>query len=134
LLYQAQGVHVEPMLDALAARDADDIDRRARHVLAGWGDAHKRPLMRATRSQAGHNLVPFCDHVFNRELQIRESRQVHADGLFGSLAVSWQTRRERVIDLIGGDEFIDGSQILLVELFFVLEERDRYLLFFLILL
>jgi hypothetical protein len=62
----------------------------------------------------GDHLVPFRDHVLNREVQIRESRQGHADGLFGSLGTYWQTRRQRVIDVVGGEEFIDGSQLFLV--------------------
>jgi len=39
--------------------------------------------------------------------------------LFGSLGIDWETRRECVIDVIGGEEVIDGGQILLVEHFLV---------------
>src|SRR5207247_9146765 len=84
-LQQAQGVHFEPMLDALAAREAVDIDCRDRRSLAGRGDVHKRTLLCATTGQAGHNLVPFSDEVLNREVQIRESRQIHVASLFDSL-------------------------------------------------
>src|SRR5262249_13091266 len=115
LLQQAQGVHLEPMLDALATRDADDVDDRARRLLAGWGDAHKSTLLCATRGEAGHDLVPLSDHVLNRDVQVRESRQIHADELSGSLDPTWRTGRGRVIDLIGIDELIDGSDMLLVE-------------------
>src|SRR2546423_15542588 len=107
------------MLDALAAYDAVDVDRRDRHLLAGWGDAHKRTLLCSTRGQTGHNLVPFSDDVLNREVQIRESRQIHGEGLFDSLETTRRTRRGSVIDVIGVDEFVDGSHILLVEHFIV---------------
>ncbi len=107
------------MLDALATRDAEDINERDRHVLAGWRDAHIRPLMRATRSQAGHDLVPFSDHILNREVRVRESRQVHADELFLSFDPTWRTGRVSVTDEIWGEEVVNGSKILLVEHFLV---------------
>src|SRR5258708_35017991 len=112
------------MLDALAADYAVDIDCRDRRALAGWGDAHELPLLCSTRSQAGHNLVPFSDDVLNREVQVRESRQVHGEGLFGSLGTTWPTRRGSMIDLIGGNEFVDGSHIILVYHFIVETTRD----------
>ena len=37
LLQHPQGVDVEPMLDALAALEAVDIDPRHRHLFVGWG-------------------------------------------------------------------------------------------------
>src|SRR6266487_808419 len=107
------------MLDALAAYDAVDVDRRDRHLFAGWGDARKCTLLCSTRGQTGHNLVPFSDDVLNREVQIRESCQVHGEGLFGTRDTAWRTGRSSVIDLIGVDEFIDGSPILLVEHFII---------------
>ena len=119
LLQQAQGVHVEPMLDTLAAREAIDIDCHDRRLLAGRGDAHKRTLLCSTTGQAGHNLVPFSDNVLNREVQIRESRQLHVESLFDSLETTWRTRRGSVIDVIEVDEIVDGSPILLVEHFIV---------------
>src|SRR2546430_14630931 len=119
LLQQTKGVHVEPMLDTLAAREAVDIDCRDRRLLAGRGDAHKRTLLCPTTGQAGPNLVPFSDYVLNREVQIRESHQIHVESLFDSLETSWRTRRGSVIDMIGVDEFVDGGPILLVEHFIV---------------
>jgi len=129
LLQQTQGVHVEPMLDALAAREAVDIDCRDRRLLASRGDVHKRTSLCSTRGQTGHNLVPFSDDVLNREVQIRESCQVHADGLFGTRDTAWRTRRGSVIDVIGVDEFVDGSPILLVE-HFIVETADAGLICF----
>ena len=129
LLQQAQGVHVEPMLDTLAAREAIDLDCHDRRLLAGRGDAHKRTLLCSTTGQAGHNLVPFSDDVLNREVQIRESCQVHGEGLFGTRDTAWRTGRSSVIDLIGVDEFVDGSPILLVERFIV-ETADTGLVCF----
>ena len=129
LLQQAQGVHVEPMLDALAAREAVDIDCRDHRSLAGRGDVHKRTLLCSTTGQAGHNLVPFSDDVLNREVQIRESCQVHGDGLFGTRETAWRTGRGCMIDLIGGDEFVDGNPILLVE-HFIVETTQAGLVYF----
>jgi len=83
------------------------------------GDAHKRTLLCSTTGQAGHNLVPFSDDVLNREVQIRESRQIHVESLFDSLETTRRTRRGSVINVIGVDEFVDGSPILLVEHFIV---------------
>src|SRR5438270_11376921 len=105
------------MLDALTAGHAVDINRRDRRVLASRRDAHKDTLLCSTHGQTGHNLVPFSDEVLNREVQIRESCQVHGDGLFSSLETTWCTGRGGVIDLMGVDEFVDGSPILLVEHF-----------------
>src|SRR5690348_7185587 len=107
------------MLDALAAREAVDIDRGARHLFASRGDAHKGTLLCSTHGQTGHHPVPFSDDVLNREVQIRESCQVHGDGLPGTREAAWRPRRSSVIDLIGGDEFVDGRLILLVEYFIV---------------
>src|SRR5713226_7111998 len=129
LLQQAQCVHVEPMLDTLAAHDAVDVDCRNRRLLAGRGNTHKRTLLCSTRGQAGHDLVPFSDHVLNREVQIRESRQVHGDELFGPLDTRRQTGRKSVIDTLGVNEFLDCSPLLLVEHFLV-ETADDSLVFF----
>src|SRR5260370_38202406 len=102
------------MVDALATDYAVDIDCRDRRVLAGWGDAHELPLLCSTRSQAGHNLVPFSDDVLNREAQVRESRHVHGEGLFGSLETTWRTGRGSMIDLTGGNDFAEGSPLFVV--------------------
>ena len=107
------------MLDALATSHAADVDCRDRYVLTGWGDAHKRTLLRSPHGQTGHKLVPFSDHVLNSEVQIRESCQLNADGLFGTRETAWRSGRGSVIDLIGVDEFVDGSPILLIEHFIV---------------
>ncbi len=65
------------------------------------------------------HLVPFRDHVLNGDVQIRETRQGHGDGLFGSLGTDGETSRERVIDVVGGDKVIDGGQIPLVKHFLI---------------
>src|ERR1051326_2113057 len=103
------------MLDALAAREAVGSDRGTRPLVASRGNAHKGTLLRSTHGQAGHHPVPFSDDVLNREAQIRESCQVHADGLPGARETAWRPGRGSVIDLIGGDEFVDGRPIPLVE-------------------
>ncbi len=129
LLQQAQCVHLEPMLDALAAHDAVDVDRRDRRLLASRGDAHKGAFLRSTHGQTGHHLFPFSDDVLNREVQIRESCQVHGKGLFGTRETAWRTGRGSMIDLIEGDEFVDGSPILLVE-HFIVEATHAGLVYF----
>src|SRR5260370_29416457 len=53
LLQQAQCVHLEPMLDALAAHDAVDVDRPDRRLLASPGDSHKGAFLRSTHGQTG---------------------------------------------------------------------------------
>ncbi len=63
--------------------------------------------------------VTTLDDILNREMQIRESRQMHADSLFDSLETIWRIWRGRVIDVSGVDEFVDGSPILLIEYFIV---------------
>src|SRR5260370_8214893 len=91
LLQQAQCVHLEPMLDALAAHDAVDVDRRDRRLLASRGDAHKGAFLRSTHGKSGHHLFPFSDGVLNREEQLRESCRVHGTGFFGTRRTSWRT-------------------------------------------
>lgn len=67
----------------------------------------------------GDHFAAFCDHILNRNVQIRETRQHDGDGLPGSLWTDRQTRRERVIGVIGSVEVIEGRQIPLVEHFLV---------------
>src|SRR5258706_477200 len=72
-----------------------------------------------TKTKKNSAAVYFSDDVLNREVQVRESRQVHGEGLFGRLETSWRTRRGMMIELIEGNEFLDGSPILLVDHFIV---------------
>src|SRR6266487_3249502 len=89
LLEHAEHVINAPLFRDLAAFDADNIDGRDSHLLASWGDAPKRSLLCSTHRQADDHLVPFRDHVLNRDVQIRETCQHHADGLSGFLGTDW---------------------------------------------
>ena len=116
LLEQAQVVIGVPMLDDLAAREAEDFDARDLHALPGWGETQKYPLMGATLGEAGHHLVSFGDQVLNHEADIRESRQEHASKLSGPFDPTRRTDRGRMIDRLRVDELIKGSRVLAVDI------------------
>ena len=129
LLHHAQHVYLHPMLNALVIHYAVDINSRNLHMLIGWGNAHKGTLLRSAYGNASHYLVLVSDHVLNREVQIGESRQEHTEDDFGTRNTAWCIRRGKVIDLIGGDECLYGSHILLVN-DFIIEVADSGLVVF----
>src|SRR5260370_31392069 len=57
LLQQSEHIRFGPMLGDLAAHDAADSGFRDRRVLAGWGDAPKRPGLCAPWGEAHRPLV-----------------------------------------------------------------------------
>jgi hypothetical protein len=72
LLHHAQFVRARPVFHDLATGNAVNADPRDFHLLAGRGYAH--PLTRVLEAPcpAGHNLVPFGDHIFVREMRVGE--------------------------------------------------------------
>ncbi len=60
------------MLYGLAASITGNVNPRHRHLLASCGHTHKRPLMCAAPSTTRHHLVPFSNHILNREMEIWE--------------------------------------------------------------
>lgn len=119
LLEHAESVIETPIFHDLSACDASDFDCRDSHLFASGGDASKRALLCSVGRKSGDDLFPFRDHVLNRDMQIRETLQHHGYGLSRSLRVNGQTRREGMIDMIGGVEVIKGCYIPLVKHFLV---------------
>ena len=119
LLEHAEPVIEPPVFHDLAGCHACDFDGRDRHLLARWGDTPKCSLLCSMGRKPDDHLVPFRDHALNGDVQIKETRQGHGDGLFGSLGTDGETSRECVIDVVGGDEVINGGQIPLVEHFLI---------------
>src|SRR5438876_8280783 len=67
LLQHAEIVEVGPRLDALAASDAVNSDPRDGHRLARGRHAKQTSGVSSTRRPARHHLVPFGNHIINRD-------------------------------------------------------------------
>jgi len=114
-LYQhTQGVCFVPVLDDLPACDAQDINALERHLLPGWGDLHKRSLLCSNVGEADCDLVPYREHILNRAVQVRESRQERVGEVFYLLQITLLTDRESVVDDGGVEAFVESRQMLLV--------------------
>ena len=70
LLEQPELIHARPVLNALAAREAADINAADAHrSTSGW-EAHELAAMRAPQREAANHLVTLSDGVFGHELQV----------------------------------------------------------------
>ena len=69
--------------------------------------------MRAVQRPAHHDLVPFGDHVFDREMQVREGRVERGHSLLILLQTVEQGRRVAQRD-IGGDQFVRRLRVAMI--------------------
>ncbi len=72
MLQHAQAVFLMPDFHDLAVLNANDVDARNRHLLAGCGDAKELPLVSGTIGPPIYNLVPFGNQILKCGLEIRE--------------------------------------------------------------
>src|SRR5258708_19621804 len=72
LLHDPQHVYAGPVLDDLAAGQANNVDTTHGEALAGRRDALEIPLMRGTVDIPPCHAVAFSEHIFDRHLAIGE--------------------------------------------------------------
>src|SRR5438067_2068415 len=95
-----------------------DGDPRCRHFVPARRDADNLPRMRPDHTEAGHDLIPVRDLVLDRVMHVAEGLLGHQEGLFAALQ-AWCQAREWwgvMINVIGGNELVEGSNIELVNL------------------
>src|SRR5207249_6381726 len=86
LRQHAQVVLIAPVLDHLAALEAQDVDAGDGEWLVGGRDAQASPLVRALYGRADHHLVALGDGVVDGELQVGERLVEQGDDLLEALA------------------------------------------------
>src|SRR2546423_15346590 len=95
-----------------------DRDPRCRHFIPARRDADNLPRMRPDHTEAGHDLIPVRDLVLDRVMHVAEGLLGHQEGLFAALQ-AWCPAREWggvMINVIGGNERVEGRKIWLVNL------------------
>src|SRR5919108_3805733 len=118
LLQQHEHVELAPVLDDLAAGDADDVDTAKGNLPAGGRHPHPLGSMRSGEGLAGDDLVALDDHVVDDDLVVRKGLSKRRREHLVSLPGRGQTRRSRVVDEVRReallDDFVDAA--LIVEL------------------
>jgi hypothetical protein len=72
------GVALGPAFHHLALGDAQHVDARDRHLLAGRSYAHQLSLVGAACRPAADHLVPFGDDLLGGDLKIGEGAAEYA--------------------------------------------------------
>jgi hypothetical protein len=93
LLHHAEVVSHRPVLHDFPISDTHEINEFHRHLLAGWGDAHKLTLMSTMKGLTRRNLVTFGHYVLYGEIRIREGLTKHGCELLDTLTVRRHSRR-----------------------------------------
>src|ERR671919_709934 len=118
LLEQPEHVELAPVLDDLAAGDADDVDTAKGDLPAGGRDTHPLGSMRSGEGLAGDDLVALDDHVVDGDLVVRKGLPKRHREQLVSLPGRGQTRRSRVVDEVRREALLDDlvDAVLIVEL------------------
>ena len=112
LLQHSQVILIAPLIHDLAPSDASHEDPRHRHLLAGRGDAKERSsCVPGANRIAGRDLVLLGDHIFNREVSIRQGGEDHGYGLLETCKAGGLSGRGRVVGDVVGVQLIDDGQL-----------------------
>ena len=127
LLHPAEHINHRPALLHLPMHDAEQAHLLDLEVLARRRDAEERArtLVRSAHGDAGSDLVSLCDAILEREMEIRESAPQQGGDLLEVLAAI-RSSRLVVVDGVGSNEFINDTQISLVEEFVGETNGDRF--------
>ena len=82
LLQHAHRVQIRPVFHQLTASHTEDVILCPRYLLAGGRHPHHFPLVRPTRSQAGHHGLPLGHRLLRRPLKVREGTGIDDEEVF----------------------------------------------------
>src|SRR5215472_3740296 len=88
LLQQTHLVQIRPVLHQLTASHTENVCLCPRDLLAGGRHPHHFPLVRPTRSQAGHHGLPLGCHLLRRPLQVGAGTGIEDEEVFEALGTT----------------------------------------------
>ena len=107
--------HAYRLFSELAASDAMDVHRSARHALASRRDALQLAQVCAAKGTADHHLVPLCDHIVNSNVKIGKGGSVSDYRLFHGCWTGGCSWRSVMNYIVCGVDLVSYGQISLAK-------------------
>jgi len=111
LLHETQIVELTPALDDLATGEAEDVDPGLRDGLAGWGNPLKVALVSPMHGQARDDLLPFGNHVFNAEPEVRKGRAERLKDVLDAGEARFLSWDRIMVDGVGGENVVQRCPV-----------------------
>jgi len=106
LLHQPQPIENAPTLYDLAVGDACDGYPGECDLFAGGGNPLKLATLRAAHGEAGHDAIPFGDHILDGEMEVGKSSEKAANSLSDTLRAGCLARPSETVTVLWCEGFL----------------------------
>jgi hypothetical protein len=123
LLHLRQDVDNTPGLCDSTVDEAEDKDLVIGDGFAGWWDAHVLAEVRPSNQVPADNLVPFRDHIVDRDMKVGERAKERREHVLYCLRSSHVNRHWRADQRVQLDELVDRPEMISASFEFMASEK-----------